>query len=89
MSSVTRSAQGEFTLVFSSSFTDAFYAIYGTIQFAPLASPNQNDNRFGGLLNVGRGTGNRTASQVIVGSQYSVDGINYDPIYVSVVCSRG
>jgi hypothetical protein len=89
MSSVTRSAQGEFTLVFSSSFADAFYAIYGTIQFAPLASPNQNDNRYGGLLNVGRGTGNRSASQVIVGSQYSVDGVNYDPIYVSVVCSRG
>jgi hypothetical protein len=87
MSSVVRSAQGEFTLTFYSGFTDAYYAIYGTIQYGPLA--NTALNTYGGFLNVGRSSGNKTGSAVTVGAEYPVDAQNYDPIYVSVVCTLG
>jgi hypothetical protein len=83
---ITRAAQGEFTFTFTSStFSDANYAIYGTVQYPALDSPNQDSNLYNGFLAVGRGTSNRTSSACTVTAQYSVDGVNYDPRYLSVV----
>jgi hypothetical protein len=89
MSSVVRASQGIFTFTYTTGFTDSYYATYGSIQYGPLASPNENSDEYNGVFTIGRSTGNRTASLCRISAQYTVDARAYDPVYVSAVFIRG
>jgi len=89
MSSVVRASQGIFTFTYTTGFTDSYYATYGSIQYGPLASPNENSDEYNGVFTIGRSTGNRTASLCRIAAQYTVDARAYDPVYVSAVFIRG